>query len=392
MLKKISLLTNFNLYESKRYFVEKFADAMQRAGLETQIIDTTILDNATVWAIREFSPDFMCSFNSVDARGEFIWDFLKIPFLAILVDPSFYSTALTNSPHAIISCVDRSDCAAVASSGFDRVFFLPHAVEPELAPADHEERLYDVVFLGSCYDYESLRVAWQQRNPAALNKVLDDAIDIVFSDETASLAEALVKAWNASRLDSQGVDFATLYYYLDNYTRGKDRVELIRSIKKARVHVFGELATDNAVGILSWPQYLASQANVTAYPSTLFNEGLNILKRAKIVLNSMPFFRDGSHERIFTGFACGCLPITSESKYLHEEFAEGKELLFYRAKQRSHVNELVEEWLGDEKKRKEAAAKGREKVMQRHTWDNRVQELLKTIPTMLERVYSRPLK
>ena len=234
-------------------------------------------------------------------RDEYLWDFLKIPNLSFLVDPSFYSTTLTNSPYSILSCVDRSDCEAIRSSGFEHVFFWPHAVERELEPQKNENRIYDVVLLGSCYDYESLRVAWQQRNPAALNKVLDDAIDIVFSNEEASLAQALVMAWQASKLDPQGIDFSTLYYYLDNYTRGKDRVELIRSITNARVHVFGELATDNAVGILSWQQYLAAQSNVTVHPSTLFGEGMHVLKQSKIVLNSMPFFRDGSHDVFLQG-------------------------------------------------------------------------------------------
>lgn len=380
VVRKICLIVNFNLYESKRYFTEKLSEALKRKGIETKIIDAklSVLGSDAIHEIRQFAPDFTCSFNSFEPVGEgkHLWDFLEVPNISFLVDPSFYSTTLTNSNYSILTCVDRSDCKAVQSSGFKNVIFWPHAVERELAFNEKEKRAYDVVFLGSCYDYESLRVAWQQRNPASLNKVLDDAIDIVFSNEQASLAEALVEAWNISKLDPRGVDFATLYYYLDNYTRGKDRVELIRSIKDARVDVFGDLATDNAVGILNWKHYLASQPNVTVHPPTLFGEGLNILKKAKIVLNSMPFFRDGSHERIFTGFACGCLPITSESKYLREQFTPNEELLFYSSKRRSDVNALVNEWLGNEKSRHHAVDLGRQKVLRYHTWDNRVDELL----------------
>jgi len=396
MLRKICLLTNFNLYESKRYFTQKLAEAMERHGLEIKIIDARqgVLGADTISAIRNFSPDFTCSFNTLDPIGErrFLWDFLAIPHLAFLVDPAFYSTTLTDSPYSLISCVDRSDCAVIASTGFKNVFFWPHAVERELAPDGNLEKTYDVVFLGSCYDYESLRASWRQRNTEAFNKVLDDAIDIVFSKETLSLGEALVEAWNSSKLDPQGVDFATMYYYLDNYTRGKDRIELIRSIKNAHVHVFGELATDNAVGILSWQQYFASQRNVTVHPPVLFGEAMEIYKRSKIVLNSMPFFRDGTHERIFASLACGCLPITSESKYLHEQFRENEELIFYKAAHRERVNSVIDEWLGNEKKRREAVASGRQKVMKHHTWDNRVQELLKSVPPMLQRIHEGAIK
>jgi len=382
-IRKVCLITNFNLYESKRYFTEKLAEAMRRQGIETKIIDVhqEPMGSGTTKLIRQFNPDFTCSFNSFQPieNGRYMWDFLEIPHISFLVDPSFYSTTLINSKYSILTCVDRSDCEAVRSNDFNRVFFWPHAVERELEAEKKSDRIYDVVLLGSCYDYESLRMAWKQRNPASLCKVLDDAIDIVFTDEKISLAEALVQAWNVSKLNPHDVDFSLLYYYLDNYTRGKDRVELVRSIKDANVHIFGDLATDNAVGILNWKHYMASQKNVTVHPPTLFGEGLNVLKQSKIVLNSMPFFRNGSHERIFTGLACGCLPITSESIYLREQFVDGKELLFYQSANRGAVNDTINSLLGNEKKRKEIAAKGRKKVMKHHTWDNRVKELLENL-------------
>lgn len=390
MLKKICLLTNYNLYESKRYFTEKLAEALQRRGIETKILDARegALGAETIGAIQRFAPDITASFNSLDpiAEKRFLWDFLEIPHISFLVDPVFYSTFLVESPYSIITCVDRSDLSAVRSNNFPNAFFWPHAVEADLAAPPNAERPLDVVFLGSCYDYESLRVSWQQRNPESINKVLDDAIDIVFSHEHISLAQALVQAWNASGINPEGVDFMTLYYYLDNYTRGKDRVELIRSIKDVPVHVFGELSPDNAVGILGWAPYLAAQKNVTVHPSVPFSEALQIMKQSKIVLNSMPFFRDGTHERVFTALACGCLSITSESIYLREHFRDGEGVVFYSAKHRSDVNAFINDLLKHEHKRQESAAHGRGKVLLHHTWDVRVGELLEKLPPILERI------
>lgn len=385
-IERICLIVNFNLYESKRYFTKHLSNALKRKGVNTIIIDAnqSILSSETIQTIRNFAPNYTCSFNSFESLsgGGYLWDYLKIPHISFLVDPSFYSTSLTKSAYSILTCVDRSDCKAIESSGFEKVFFWPHAVEKELGNEKTANKPYDVVFLGSCYDYENIRTAWQEGSSKKYGQVLDNAIDIVFSDESASLAEALVASWNASGLDPQGVDFAQLYTYLDSYTRGFDRIELIRSIKDAKVHVFGDLATENAVGIMGWKHYLAASRNVTVHPPVLFEEGLNILKKSKIVLNSMPFFRDGSHERIFTGFACGCLPITSESKYLREQFVPGKELLFYSASARKDVNGLLNDWLIDERKREDAATLGREKVMQHHTWDNRAEVLLQKLKNL----------
>lgn len=389
-IKKVCLIVNYNLYESKRYFTQKLSEAMQRFDIETKIIDVRegALGADSVAAIKRFDPDFTCSFNSLLPISEkkFLWDYLEIPHVSFLVDPAFYSTNLIDSPYSILTCVDRSDDAVIKSSGFQNVFFWPHAVEKELSFDESQERPFDVVFMGSCYDYESLRASWKQRNPESINKVLDSAIEEVFSNDRVALSEALAKAWGASGLDPAGVDFPALYYYLDNYTRGRDRVELIRSIKKTPVHIFGELSTDNAVGVLGWAQYLGGQSNVKLHPSVPFHEMLDILKQSKITLNSMPFFRDGTHERIFAGLACGAFPVTSESQYLREQFQEGQELLFYQSKNKSNISDEIEHLLQNENKRKQGISSGRQKVMQNHTWDKRTEELIKEVHPILNRI------
>jgi len=387
MLKKICLLTNYNQYESKRYFTEKLVEAMERQGIKTKVVDAqeTTLNAEVIKSIHKFAPDITCSFSSFVDAGQSLWDILRIPHISFLVDPAFYSTSLTNSPYSIISCVDRNDCEVILSNNFKKVFFWPHAVEKELASDKGAKKDYDVVFLGSCYDYESFRDSWRKRFPTPIGKILEDAAELVFNNDTISLAEALVSAWNNSGLDPAEVDFLLLYFYLDNYTRGKDRVELIRSIKSANVHIFGGSAEDNALSIKGWTHYLGSQSNVTIHPPSLFNEGLEILKRSKIVLNSMPFFRNGTHERIFAGLACGCLPVTSESKYLREQFKADEEIVFYQAKHREKMNEQIDYWLAHEKERQHAVEQGRKKVMKHHTWDVRVEELKKIVPELLKK-------
>jgi spore maturation protein CgeB len=387
MQNKICILSDFNQYESSRYFAYQLNDAFKRHNVETLLIDANEqpLSESAFNAIKEFNPDFTCSFNAFNATpdGQFIGDLLKIPHISFLTRPSLYFTELTESPYSIISSVDRNECKTLKSAHFERVFFWPDATAKELSVEKKQNTPFEVVFIGSCYDHESLRMAWRARNPEGINKVLDDAIEIVFSNEKSSLAEALVKAWNEARCDSRGVDFATLFTYLDNYTRGKDRVELIRSIKDAKVHVFGELSTNTPVGILGWQHYLADQSNVTVHPAIPYKDSFAVLQQSKIVLNSMPFFRDGTHQRVFTAFSSGCLPVTSESLYLREQFQEEKEILFYQAKQLGKINDQINYFLSKENVREEAVLKGKKKVEESHTWDNRVEELLNSVSSIL---------
>lgn len=389
MLSKISLITTFNLYESKRYFAQKFSEALQRAGIETQILDWESYQSKQdlLSDLMSFRPDLTCSFNTIQPLPDkqFLWDKLRLPHLAILVDPALYSVELVNSSYSIIACVDRQDCAALRSIPFHNVIFFPHAVERELNYDRQQARKYDVVFLGSCNDYEGVRKEWQSKYPAVVGTVLDSASELVLSDRYISLAEALTFAINQQPFDNASIDFATLFSYLDTYTRGKDRVNLIRSIKDpaVKIHIFGQAETERFSNAQhDWTYYVGSQSNVILHPSVPFTESLQILRQSKICLNSMPFFKDGTHERVFCSLACGCLPLTSSTRYLAEQFQEGKEILMYQPSKWNKVNDLIVDVLKNEKQRQLIAEQGRKKLMQHHTWDNRVEQLITNWKTL----------
>ena len=61
------------------------------------------------------------------------------------------------------------------------------------------------------------------------------------TNDTTTLAEALIASWGASRQPFAELDrhFLILYHYLDKFTRGKDRFELIRAIKDVNVQFLG---------------------------------------------------------------------------------------------------------------------------------------------------------
>lgn len=389
-LNRICLLTNYNLYESKRYFTEKFAEALERKGIKTLCIDAqkTSLDSETLLSIADFNPDLTCSFNSIQrlSQDSFLCDYLQIPHWSILVDPAIYSTELTHSPYSIISCVDQEDVFSIRNATFENSFFFPHAVEKELLDTGKKEKIYDVVFLGSCYDYETLETFWKDEEPEEIQKIIVAASEMVLSESEISIAQAILTAWQASKVPQEAINFISLFYYVDRYTRGKDRIELIQSIKNAQVHVFGTLAEDEPSMLLGWDHYLSDCKNVTVHPPVSFQEGLEILKQSKIALNSMPFFKHGTHERVFTALACGALPLTTETPYWKENFVEGKELLLYRYKQLQEVDVVIQEVLANEPLRAAMVAQGALNVEQNHTWDQRVEFIQEAIPSMCNKI------
>lgn len=390
MLREVWIVANYNLYESKRYFCAKLVEAFQRRGVIARVIDVE-KDNPYEWMVKNPQmqpPDFWCSFNRTEAdkNGQYYWDRKKVPFLSFLIDPAIYDMGLTRSPYSILSCVDRKDCALLQESNFHRVLFLPHAVERDLAPPQQASRPYDVVFLGSCYDPEGLRAYWQEKYPKEQVEVFDEAAEWTLADRTMPF-------WKAVPLTLQlkGIELAPklqerLIRAVDNYVRGVDREQLIRSIKGVHVHLFGATCWREEKPIRGWMQSLGDLPNVTIHPAIPFRECLAVLKQSKICLNSMPFFKDGSHERILTGLACGSLPITTDSVWVTGNFCEGEELVTYSPKKWDEINDKVHAYLSNEKQRQEVVSRGREKVMREHTWDNRVEQLIKEVPPFLEKM------
>ncbi len=322
----------------------------------------------------------------------FIWDALETPHVSFLVDPAIYYLHLTKSDYSVMTFVDRNDDAILASAGLNTRFFFPHAVEKSLAEASLEtERPYDVVLMGSCYDHESVRAAWERQYPKPVGRVIEAVIERTFAEPKSSFVQILPEEWVKEGLDPKTFDFQTIYTYIDYYLRGYDRLELLKSIKDADVHVFGDIFWLEGRNLKGWSQYLSEVPNITVHKPVPFNQSYEILKRCKICLNSTPFFKNGSHERLFIGLSTGCTVLTSENLYPHEVFGTNKGIEYYRFDQREIVGDLIQDILSDESSRLEKTSIGKEIVKRDHTWDNRAELLLQMMPDMTAEIYARTM-
>jgi spore maturation protein CgeB len=384
MFKTLFLLSCHNQYESKRYFTQKFAEALRRQKITVKILswDHGPVPEEIVKIIENEKPDLTASFHQLppQADGNYFWDRLKRPHWTLLLDPAFYDLELMCSPWSIISCVDRNDCALLRSYKFENVFFFPHAVERDIFDSSPIEQDIDVIFLGTCYDPDHLHAFWQKNYPKETVDILEDAVERVLSDNKTPFWRALLQALTLHGVEPKDVEFDQLAYYVDQYSRGIDRLQLIRSITHVPVHIYGGTCWREEKPIKDWSYYLSKQSNVTLHPAVNFVDALNLMKHSKICLNSMPFFKDGTHERVFAGLGCGSLPLTSDNIYLRENFVEGREILFYQFTALDEVNEKVNHFVNDRKSREEAVALGQAKVAKEHTWDSRVQVLMKEMP------------
>jgi spore maturation protein CgeB len=386
-LRRIDLLMpSTSQYGVLHHFTQKLYEAFVRAGYTCRLL-AKAEDQLEV--PKRDPPDLSIGFNGAprNKQGELFCDYLGVPHLACLVDPPYHFLYLFNSRNVIMACDDRIGCRLLQTLGFERHLFLPHAVEPELI-TEREEAQFDLVLLATFIDFEKRRKEWRMKYPSLVCQSLDYAIEMAFSDPQISFIEAFDTVKENIHRKGGSAIFANislnkLLQDLEAYIKGRDRVELVKAVKDAPLHIFG-----NSADLKGWKEYLR-QKNIHVHPSVSFQQALEIMKKSKILLNPSLKNREGAHERVFAGIAAGALVITSESLYLTERFKEGEELIYYRHPHLDTVNDAIEKYLADEPQRLSIVQKGRKKVMEGETWDQRVITLAKELPPLIQRIRER---
>lgn len=369
---KITLISKHNQYDTKFHFAQKLAEGFRSLGLEVDEYQGNLDEKIWRRIFQKANQDFVLSFNRSGAfsNGVYWWDQYGLPSFSLLVDPVYYARELFTSKQAILTCVDRGDVEFAKSHGCERVFFLPHAADRDLFDQPPIDKEYGVVLIGSCYDPDSFRAEWQKKLPPELAQVVEEAVQCALGPEQIHFYDAVIAIAKTRGIEEEVVLTHNLPFYVDHFMRGYDRLRLLQAIRDVPVHVFG----GTCMQVKGWNYYLKGQSNIVLHPSLPFPEAIQIMRKAKICLNSVPSFPDGSHERVFYSLGGYCLPFTTESRFLREEF--GELIGYYRHDRLSSVNDDLIKILRDEKDLKERVESARAIARSRHTWDQRAQTLV----------------
>lgn len=367
-IKRIDLLlVNEPRYGVLNHFTKKLHEAFIRLKVPTRLV--SVESGSVVLDWRDLPTMTIC-FNGVPSSDNtFLCDQIGVPHLALLVDHPVQFPHLIESPFMMIGCDDGSGVRALQQMHFSNSFFLPHAVEADLPFNSDAERIYDVSLFASYIDYKALRTQWQQLYPQNISKAMDDAIALVFSESPLSFIEALVQSIQEQVPEAQNQNLYKNSHILDLccqlelYIKGKERADMIRAIKTADIHIFGD-------DLEGWKQEIQGQKNIILHSPLPFDEALQAMNQSKILLNSSIKNKEGAHERIFSGLVLECAVITSDNRYLREQFVDRQDILLY---QLESLDETIIDYLNDEDKRRSMGQSGRKKVMQAHTWDHRAE-------------------
>ena len=372
------------MFQGKLDTVNLLSDQLKEGLLELgyEIFDFDLLDAGnSIDRLFEYNQErhvtAMIGFNSTFYgntfdSGENMWEVLEIPTINILLDhPYWYhEQILMRTPaNGIILCVDRNHMNYV-NRFYPNIScngFLPlggMTFNPTHKPIS--ERKIDVLYAGSLSTNNILKdlSGWDFPAKQIIEHLLanpEDTIEAVIEQELRQAGIVLT--------DKELRKFISSCAPIDNVLSSYYREKVVSTVAKsgAYLELYG-----NGWADFDWVKL----PNVHYGGRVAADEILPMMENSKIVLNSMPWFRDGSHDRIYNAMLCGAVAVSETSRYLEETLPPDAWVSFDLSPESlSALPQKIRDLLSDEPRMQKIASAGHNLAVSAHTWKARALEL-----------------
>ena len=393
---KKTIIYFIGVYDTLDLFTEKLREAFEEmeyasfvydARMEKQSKDAliTLLESGqstNVDSTSNQNQKFVCvTFNNLGynldlADGRNLWDAYEVPYINILMDhPFHYEKPLRNAPeNSVVLCTDRNHVKYIRKyfKNIRQTDFLPHAgVELGSRHKPLAERGIDVLYAGALPiytvskmipDLSSIReVDGQEMAQDVLGELIknperttEDVIAAYLKDKRNDIPEQRIH------------EIIVQMRFIDSYATSFFREQAVRILVESGIRV-------TAYGT-GWDQCDWSDNPYLDYRGkVLAPEILPLMNNAKVVLNTMTWFKAGAHDRIFNGMLAGAAVVTDDSTYLRREFRDGEELLMFSLKELGTLPERVFALFGHMEEAQRIAERGYRAAKENHTWKSRAE-------------------
>lgn len=384
----------YSTVESFNYFTDRIVEELIKRNYECFILDLTNSTQDGSHSFKAFTEflsvraDAAIGFDGIGLKDDMfieLWDSMDTVALNILMDHPlrFHPTMQKHPRNYVQFCCDDNHVDYVKKYFGDtvgRVEFMPHAgtYNGKLNLEGYDKRPYDVLFSGTYYrpqsyleqidntfkDNELLRVFYHNlaeymidNNSITTEQAVLDVIDMM----ELSLAQEQVK--QLFRF-SEPIDWLARMYY---------REKIISIIAEAGIDIW-------LLG-RGWENHpSANLSNVHIINDRVpFARTLPVMAEAKINLNVMPWFKAGTHDRIFNILLSGSLPLTDSSKWLKEHFQDKKDIVYYKLDACEEIPQLIKHYMDNSDEAKAIIQNGFDIVADNYVWGNIVEQLIRNV-------------
>lgn len=396
------------IYDTIDLFNEAFAAAFRKLGYICHMIDIR-REQEEMRRLRELAEEGRLSgavvFNNIGynlsfAGGRSVWEEQEIPYFNILMDhPFHYARPLEQAPGtSVVFCTDRNHTKYLRRfyPQLKRVDFLPHAgMEADIsrhAPAGNchlcteggayhpamADRSFDVLYAGGLSKYVAeglvpdLGEITEFDAFALTQQVLSELIRC--PDKTTEQAvEEYLFSIGKQYPDRELLHWITELRFIDSYATSFYREQAVRLLVEngIEVTVFG-----GGWDRCEW----ASNPNLIYGGKVPAPQVLELMNHSRIVLNTMTWYKNGAHDRIFNGMLAGAAVVTDKSVYLEETVLKERTPCMepFALQQIQRLPELVQDLLAHPNKMEQIAENGYHYARAGHTWLQRAEYIDRT--------------
>ncbi len=303
-----------------------------------------------------------------------IWNELDVDCYDFIVDhPVYYHAAIIFPIRRLaFLCVDEYHQKFIQRfySGKVRSFFLPLAgIRSQGPQIPFEERSMDLLFTGA-YLVDN-NVEYHIRGLGeGLRQVWLDCYQLLCRQTSLTLEQGMefcLKKKGIVLPEEDLRDTIRLFQDMDGMLRSRARAEVVRTLadQDVKIHIYGE----------GWQYLDCKQENLIIHDRIPFDETIPLMADARIVLNVMPWFKSGVHDRIYSAMLNGSVSLTDGSEYTDRTLTDGREVLLYSLEYLQDLPGKIKKYLQKPQELKEIAGRGYEYARDAQTWKHRAYQL-----------------
>jgi len=365
-------------YDVVNDFATAVGAVLQSHGHEVVLLDLT-LSKASQMLLETFQQpvDMVISFNGIGynftIENQSLYDYVNTVFVMWLVDHPVHlmERVTAKIQNKIVVCIDETHVDYLENNRQDHIVttFIPHAIHPYPYNREFLTKKYDVVFAGHIPLIEEAESKIDEISQMIPNIKPEIEKELQVYGNVDLGKWILNKYQQDKTLEtvlSKNIEYENyILYWADRFIRARKRIDVIERMLKNGIAIdfFGSISPDH---------YFNQYTNFKAHGIVSFNEMKNIFKDSKIVLNVLPNFPNGGHERIFTSMMCGALPLSDQNVYIAQHL---NKILSFEYNQLENYVDTIKEHLTNEELWVRKIDENYHLVCKQHTWENRLNDL-----------------
>ncbi|MBA4686676.1 MAG: glycosyltransferase family 1 protein [Candidatus Galacturonibacter soehngenii] len=385
---KILVLKGQSRYSVLRDAADYMSEAFSNLGYEVKSMDLLKDIETAIWEeiLKEY--DLIFSFQALlfdicmpNDTQSVLGYLKKTKVFGQLMDyPNYHKQRLTvvHGSNMYIGCIDKNHVDYIKSfyPYVKNVSYLPHAGCQAKKIVPYQERSIDVYFPCSYTPIEEV-----ENDIGKLDNVFREIarvlIDEMLQNPMLTLQDALYLYFKRIHFTYTQKEFIEIVQYLlcvDNYIRAYSRDKLCKTLIDNKINL--------TVSGKGWEHFKVNDTrylHILEQGGTDFKEVIETMGKSKMVLNNLPTYQQGTHERIFSGMMSGAISVTNNFPCIHQEFKDKEDIILYSNDSAQELAESIKFYLEHATLAEDIANKGKEIALQLHSWEKNAERVLKAV-------------